>query len=70
MLTRVLSQYNRGRMTAVLESVHGDWNTPVYRVTYCKRHSTLEAAKRDLLTFVPPSEQERIKAEIANSKRI
>ena len=65
MLTRILSEYHRGRMAALLECLDGQ----VYRVTYVKRHSTLERAQRDLMTFIPPSEQAAIVSEIANNAK-
>ncbi len=63
MLVKVIAEYHRGRMTCLLEQVNAEIGKE-YRVTFRRYTKSPRVAQTDLLTFIPPSEQQAIIAQI------
>ena len=63
MLTNVIVEYHRGRMTCILEQISGEYGKE-YRVTYRRNTKSINKAMSDLLTFIPPSEQQAVLNQI------
>ena len=68
MLTNVLVEYHKGRMTCLLEQVSAEHGKE-YRVTFRRYTKSPNVAQTDLLTFIPPSDHKTVVEQIEKATK-